>query len=163
MTSVPSSCTPRVCLPKRTQFVLLFLFFGHLQKQNFRSKRKKYKIQNRRFMPRGCKSPAAAVFPVLPSPGEASSVLLLRLKIPPSTFRSHTHFPPTSSLTRKHCSRQCVFVRSFQSVEAKNTQISAAARRPEIFQNPSFLKDFGVSNPSLFDSAESPEYLFNFD
>ena len=96
VTSVPSSCTPRVCLPKRTQFVLLFLFFGHLQKQNFRSKRKKYKIQNRRFMPRGCKSPAVALFPVLPSPGEASSVRL-RLKIPPSTFRSRTHFLPTST------------------------------------------------------------------
>ena len=77
-----------------------------------------------------CGSPAAALFPVLPSPGEASSVLL-RLKIPPSTFRSHTHFSPTSSLTRKHCGRRCVFVRSFQSIETKKTQISgrcAAAR-----------------------------------
>ena len=49
------------------------------------------------------------------------------------------------------------------SVEANRPKFSAAARRPEIFQNPSFLKDFGVSNPSLFDSAESPEYLFYFD
>ena len=70
---------------------------------------------------------------------------------------------PESSLTRKHCGRRCVFVRSFQSVEAKNTQISGRCAAARNLPKSSFLKDFGVSNPSLFDSAESPEYLFIFD